>query len=83
MIREKSKQYKQVIDLDGPDGNAFVLMGTARSVLRKGVENDFSEMVLKEMQSSDYTNLVKTFDKYLGSYFTLETSNEDLLEALS
>ena len=35
MIREKSKQYKQVIDLDGPDGNAFVLMGTARSVLRK------------------------------------------------
>ena len=58
-------------------------MGTARSVLRKGGENDLSEMVLKEMQSSDYTNLVKTFDKYLGSYFTLETSNEDLLEALS
>ena len=83
MIREKSKQYKQVIDLDGPDGNAFVLRGTARSVLRKGGENDFSEMVLKEMQSSDYTNLVKTFDKYLGSYFTLETSNEELLEALS
>ena len=83
MIRVKNQNRKQVIDLDGSDGNAFVLMGIARSVLRKGGSNTYCELVLKEMQSSDYNNLVKTFDKYLGEYFTLETSNEKLLEAIA
>ena len=79
MIRVKNQSRKQVIDLDGPDGNAFVLLGIARGVLRKGGSNEYCELVLKEMQSSDYNNLVKTFDKYLGEYFTLETSNKELL----
>ena len=83
MIRVKNQNRKQVIDLDGSDGNAYVLMGIARSVLRKGGSNEYCELVLKEMQSSDYNNLVKTFDKYLGEYFTLETSNEELLEAIA
>ena len=33
MIRVKNQNRKQVIDLDGSDGNAYVLMGIARSCL--------------------------------------------------
>ena len=35
------------------------------------------------MKEGDYTNLVKTFDNYFGSFVTLETSDETLLNALS
>ena len=35
MIREKAIPHDIVIDLDGPDGNAFVLLGTAKRFARQ------------------------------------------------
>jgi len=35
------------------------------------------------MKSGDYTNLVRTFDKYFGEFVILETTNEELLEDAS
>jgi hypothetical protein len=35
MIRKKQPQTEIVIDLTGPDGNAFVLMGYARRLARQ------------------------------------------------
>ena len=38
------------------------------------------EAILNNMRSGDYTNLVKTFDKYFGEYVILETRDTELLE---
>ena len=79
-IREKSVE-ELVIDLDGPKGNAFYLLGTAQQFSRDlGLDGN---KVIDEMKSGDYTNLVKTFDNSFGRFVTLETSDETLLNALS
>ena len=80
MIR-KSKSKSLVLNLDGQDGNAFVLLGIASSLCKRS--NIDSKPILDEMRSSDYTNLVKTFDKYFGSVVVLETNQTELLKALS
>jgi len=60
-----------VIDLTGPQGNAFYLMGFAQKKARKiGLDSD---TILAEMKSGDYKNLVKVFDTYFGDYVILET----------
>ena len=61
---------KTVIDLTGPQGNVYFLMGTAMK-LCKELDLD-KDMVLSEMQSSDYENAVQTFDKYFGKLIDLE-----------
>jgi hypothetical protein len=69
MIRKK-KSKGIVIDLTGPNGNAFYLLGTAKS-LSKTIGLDFQK-VSDEMTSGDYENLVNVFDKYFGSIVILE-----------
>lgn len=70
MIRSKRNNDYQVIDLTGPDGNAWVLLGIARRAAKQ-LSMDF-EPIQKEMMSGDYENLVETFDKHFGDYFILE-----------
>jgi len=69
MIKEKPKTNGITIDLTGPQGNAFYLLGTAKNLANhlglNGVVN------MEEMKSSDYENLIQTFDKYFGSFVTL------------
>ena len=79
----KTKSRRPVlIDIDGPEGNAFVLMGYASSTMRKSrFAEETKESVLNEMQSGDYINLLKVFDRYFGSVFTLQTSNPEYLDA--
>ena len=67
------------INLDGPQGNANVLMATAMNLANQ-VKLD-GDKIIVEMKSGDYTNLVKIFDKYFGKYVVLETTNEELLNA--
>ena len=57
------------IDLTGPDGNAFVLLGYARN-LSKELGIDYKK-VETEMTSGDYDNLLNVFDKYFGEYVIL------------
>ena len=79
MIRNTTVE-KNIINLDGPDGNAFVLMGCAKRLAREvGYASDEVEIMFKKMMSGDYKKLVKTFDEYFGGYVVLETDNEDLL----
>ena len=71
MIRKKQKNYGPiVIDLTGPDGNAFVLLGKAKG-FAKQLELDFDK-IIDEMTQSDYEHLVETFDKYFGKFVILE-----------
>lgn len=68
MIKSK-KQTGIVIDLTGPDGNAFVLIGKAGNLAKQlGLDKD---AIQKEMMSGDYENLVKVFDKHFGNFVTL------------
>ena len=69
MILEKKQSKGIEIDLTGPQGNAFFLLGTAKN-LAKQLELNSSE-ILDEMKSGDYENLIKVFDHYFGSVVTL------------
>ena len=73
-----------VINLDGPDGNVFSLMGAAKGLaFRYGLAGRTPdiEFIMDEMKSGDYVNAIKTFDKYFGEYVILETRDEELLNA--
>ena len=70
MIRKKIEQEFDVIDLTGPDGNAFVLLGKAKGYARQ-LGLDGSE-IQAEMMEGDYEHLVETFDKYFGAFVILE-----------
>lgn len=69
MIREK-QNGTPVIDLTGPEGNAFCLMGYAKRFARQlGLD---STAIVNEMKSGDYEHLVATFDRHFGDYVILE-----------
>ena len=61
---------KPIIDLNGPDGNAFYLLGMARK-LSKQIGLDWNE-VNDVMTSGNYEELITAFDIYFGDYIDLE-----------
>lgn len=71
MIREKRQRPNQIIiDLTGPDGNAFALMGYAKRFAKQlGLD---SEEIISNMMSGDYENLLEVFDENFGSFVILE-----------
>ncbi len=70
MIRKKQPKKEHIIDLTGPDGNAFVLLGYAKSYAQQ-LGLDFNK-IREEMTSGDYENLLKVFDENFGSFVILE-----------
>lgn len=61
----------RVIDLQGPQGNAFALMAYAEDFLRQlGRRHEFRAM-RTEMMSSDYDNLIRIFEENFGDYVDL------------
>ena len=70
MIRNKQPDNKVVIDLIGPDGNAFALLGYAD---RFAKQLDLDPVTIKaEMRVGDYENLIKVFDEWFGDFVILE-----------
>ena len=68
-ILQKPKQNGIEIDLTGPQGNAFFLLGTAKKLANQ-LGLDGTE-IMEEMKSGDYENLLQVFDKNFGSFVTL------------
>ena len=65
-------ESKAVIDLNGPDGNAMVLLSYASRLGRDlGFTREQKEEIHKEMISGDYDHLVETFDKHFGAHVDL------------
>jgi hypothetical protein len=62
----------KTIDLTGPDGNAFALMGYAKKAARA---LDYTEVEQKEliddMTNGDYDHLKKVFRKHFSEYYVL------------
>jgi hypothetical protein len=72
MIREKQASNGPiVIDLTGPDGNAFALMAYAKR-LAKQLEFEEIDMLINDMMSGDYEHLLQVFDKHFGAFVILE-----------
>ncbi len=68
MIKSK-KQTGIEIDLTGPDGNAFFLIGMAGRLAKQlGLD---ANAIRTEMMQGDYEHLVNTFDKHFGDFVTL------------
>lgn len=69
MIVKKRNKTNIEIDLTGPEGNAFVLLGYAKKFCQTmGISY---EKVEEEMTESDYENLVNVFDRYFGHFVVL------------
>ena len=72
MIRDRREMKPQIeIDLSGPEGNAFVLLGYASRLGNQMYGPEKTEAILEEMKLSTYELLILTFDKYFGSIVTL------------
>ncbi len=71
MIRSKSDKpdRKPEIDLTGPEGNAFVLMGYAQQYAKE--LNMDHKPIIKDMRSGNYEHLLEVFEKHFGEYVIL------------
>ena len=68
MIKDK-KEIGIQIDLTGPDGNSFMLIGRAINLAKQlGMDG---KAIQTEMMKGDYENLLNVFEKYFGDYVTL------------
>lgn len=73
MIRSKQETNQPIIiDLTGPDGNAFALMAYAKRFATQLGWKDRGEALINEMMSGDYENLLQVFDNAFGEYVILE-----------
>ena len=70
MIRKKQHSKYEIIDLTGPQGNAFYLMKRAIELSKQLGLN--SDSILSDMKSSDYEHLIQVFDRHFGSFVVLE-----------
>lgn len=60
------------INLNGPQGNAFFLLGTASKLGRQlGLDKEEIEIILRQMRFSDYENLINVFDRNFGDFVIL------------
>ena len=60
MIRTKKPKPEIIIDLTGPDGNAFVLMSMAVDFARQLGKD--GKAIREEMMAGDYEHLLSVFD---------------------
>jgi len=72
MTIKTKRKGKIEIDLIGPQGNAFALMGYAKNLARQleYSEDKVAEMI-KDMKSSNYEHLIQIFDDNFGDYVDL------------
>ncbi len=60
----------RIIDLLGPDGNAYALLALASKLTKKLSLDD--KKIIAEMTSGDYKNLLNVFSKYFSDYVELQ-----------
>lgn len=80
MIHKKEAPKSKIqIDLNGPEGNAFALIGMAQNFCRQLKKADPEkyniEVIQTKMMSSDYKNLVEVFEEYFGDYVDIYNVN--------
>lgn len=74
IVKVSPKKDKIEIDLSGPQGNSFYLLGIAQKLSQQLGLN--YNAICKEMISGDYNNLVKTLDKNFGNFIIIYNFKE-------
>ena len=70
--RNELESKKIEIDLNGPGGNAHLLVGLAAKLGKQlGMDKFRIRCIQDEMMLSDYEMLIQTFDKWFGDYVIL------------
>ena len=82
MIRKSTRASEIVINLDGPNGNAFYLLRIAKQYAHS-MSMKASPIMSEMCAGTDYYELVKVFEKHFGHFVVLETNNQELLEYIS
>jgi hypothetical protein len=68
------------IELSGPQGNAFYLMGLVDNLGQQlGLTQEKVNIIVNEMKSSNYDNLLKTFIKNFGMIVQLYQNGKRLI----
>ena len=70
----------RVIDLQGPQGNAFALIAIADDLLRQLGQRHLFNMMRSEMMSGDYNKLIGIFEKNFGEYVTLVGKPDEVFD---
>ena len=84
IIKNQNYATSAVIDLDGSDGNAFVLMGYVSKFGKQlGWTTKQIDECIEKMMSGDYANLVKTMNDELHDVVTFVTTNDELIQAIN
>lgn len=72
MIKNKESKKTIEIDLTGPEGNAFYILGLAKKLCRDfGMTSQYESQLLDRMKSGDYENLIQEFDNSFGEVVTM------------
>ena len=69
ITNKRPKKTKIEIDLLGPEGNAFALLGIARDLAIK-LDLDWN-YIHTEMTSGDYENLLQVMEHYFGNLIVM------------
>jgi hypothetical protein len=72
ILQKQERTGPIIIDLTGPDGNAFALMAYAKRFATQLGWKDRGAAIINEMMSGDYENLLEVFDKAFGEFVILE-----------
>ena len=67
ILNKKDVEWKKAtIDLTGPDGNAFALLGICRQIA-KDLKIDW-DPISKDATSDDYEHLLEVLQRHFGDY---------------
>ena len=84
-IISKDTTKKHTIDLTGPQGNAYFLLGTAMNLCKQiGFSELATQGILEDMKNGDYEHLITRFDYHFGDVIDLERqmTKQELLDRL-
>ena len=71
------KQTRPTLDITGPNGNAFAILNFTHSLLKQvGFDDEYCNLVITEMKSSNYKHLINTMVKFIGDFVDIETTEE-------
>jgi len=77
MIKKKPETQGIQIDLDGPQGNAFNILGIASKLGKQlGKTPDELKKIQEDMTSGDYRHLIEVFENHYGKYVVMYSSRE-------
>ena len=73
------------LDIGGPKGNAFYILGLVKSLT--GGDKELTETIIRHMKRSDYDNLLRMFKSYfptveLYSHIEIPTIDSELYSVL-